>query len=580
ATASTLSETTHATNYTSADNATSAPSYQQQAYDPLAGGNTSIQRASTSATTRAASTAQADYVPPDAGVVNVKNFGAKGDGVIDDTVAINNAIKSVDRATIYFPNGTYLVSNRLETRQPNGSFFAFKSFLGQSRDGAIIKLKNNASGYGNSGSPKAVLFTTGAGWTGLSSYPTLGTGNDAFMNNVINMTINTGTGNLGAIGIDFLASNQGSVENVRIVSGDGQGSAGLYMGRAWPGPLMISKLTVEGFNYGIHVENVFYHMTLENITLKNQKIAGVYNNNNALAVRDLVSTNNVPAVRNTGAYAHVVLLDSTLSGGSSGVSAIENSSGAQLFARNIVTSGYRSAITNQGSIVPGNSVTEYVSRANTTRFPSPAQSMNLPILETPEYTNSNPADWANVVSYGATPGPDVNTAAGGYDSAAIQAAIDSGKPVVYLPRGRYDLNSTIKLRGNVRKIIGFGAILAGSVSGPGVRTENLKSDFVIIEGLRIRYGASVSVEHASPTMLVMKRLLDSASLRTIAGAGPAFMQDTCCGKNTINGTKLYARQLNIEGAPGSSVYFTNNGGEVWILGYKTDRASPLFDTKS
>lgn len=53
---------------------------------------------------------------------NVKDFGAKGDGTTDDTVAINNAISSGNRcgrgcdsstvtpAIVYFPPGTYLVS--------------------------------------------------------------------------------------------------------------------------------------------------------------------------------------------------------------------------------------------------------------------------------------------------------------------------------------------------------------------------------------------------------------------------------------------------------------------------------------
>lgn len=50
---------------------------------------------------------------------NVKAFGAKGDGLTDDTVAIQSAIEYFEtfalgsRPVIYFPNGTYLVSKPL-----------------------------------------------------------------------------------------------------------------------------------------------------------------------------------------------------------------------------------------------------------------------------------------------------------------------------------------------------------------------------------------------------------------------------------------------------------------------------------
>lgn len=45
-----------------------------------------------------------------AGVVNVKtDFGAAGDGVKDDTSAVQKAINSVDNGIIYFPGGIYLV---------------------------------------------------------------------------------------------------------------------------------------------------------------------------------------------------------------------------------------------------------------------------------------------------------------------------------------------------------------------------------------------------------------------------------------------------------------------------------------
>ena len=43
-------------------------------------------------------------------VINVKDFGALGDGVSDDTAAINLAVSSLrDGDTLYFPSGTYLL---------------------------------------------------------------------------------------------------------------------------------------------------------------------------------------------------------------------------------------------------------------------------------------------------------------------------------------------------------------------------------------------------------------------------------------------------------------------------------------
>ena len=55
----------------------------------------------------------------------MKDYGARGDGVTDDTIAINRAVSSGGRcgpdcsssttvpAVIYFPPGTYLVSSSL-----------------------------------------------------------------------------------------------------------------------------------------------------------------------------------------------------------------------------------------------------------------------------------------------------------------------------------------------------------------------------------------------------------------------------------------------------------------------------------
>lgn len=44
-------------------------------------------------------------------LINVKNYGAIGDGITDDTIAIQKAIKEAKGKSLYFPRGSYLYSN-------------------------------------------------------------------------------------------------------------------------------------------------------------------------------------------------------------------------------------------------------------------------------------------------------------------------------------------------------------------------------------------------------------------------------------------------------------------------------------
>lgn len=88
--------------------------------------------------------------PRDSGIVDVTQapYRAKGDGITDDTAAIQRAFDTnPDRgAIIYLPNGVYLISNTIgwpgnDSQQRN------TVLQGQSREGTILKLRDNCPGY-------------------------------------------------------------------------------------------------------------------------------------------------------------------------------------------------------------------------------------------------------------------------------------------------------------------------------------------------------------------------------------------------------------------------------------------------
>jgi hypothetical protein len=100
-------------------------------------------------------------------VINVKDYGAKGDGVTDDTAAINRAIsENIDISRyrsnpfIWFPDGTYLVSGPIESRivsekvakneEWSAGWRSMMILVGESCAGTIIRLADKAPGYQDS----------------------------------------------------------------------------------------------------------------------------------------------------------------------------------------------------------------------------------------------------------------------------------------------------------------------------------------------------------------------------------------------------------------------------------------------
>ena len=491
--------------------------------------------------------------PLDANFINVRDYGAKGDGSTDDTEAIRQAViqNLTQHRTLFFPIGTYLVSDVIEWKDGNGVFGAFLTWQGEGMGQTIIKLQDKSANFQNPENPQAIVRTGSLGTLN-------GQGPRAHSNYFFDMTFDIGKDNPGAIGVDFTASNTGAVENVAIVSGDGQGAVGLELTRE-VGPCLIKNVTVKGFDIGINIAAALYSITFENIHLEKQNQVGILNNSNVVAIRKLTSLNSVPAFINQGDWpGPSVLIDSELRGGSPEQVAIENS--VPLLVRNLQVEGYKAAIQNGEELIADSQVTEFISSDPINLFGSSQTTLNLPIEETPKFTDNDLNNWVNVQKYGANPNDEFD------DSDAIQKAIDSGKTTVYFPQGEYKLDKPAIVRGNVHQMIGFNS----PISAPNgfLRFENNKHP-VIVERFNCFTGSNCGLENAASQPVVLRHST-GALFSTTSAAGTWFIEDVVAPRFHLGkGQKLYARQLNCESPPPEPL-LKNDGGQAWVLGYKTE----------
>lgn len=366
-------------------------------------------------------------------------------------------------------------------------------------------------------------------------------------------------------------------------SGDGTGYCGLRLERHWPGPALVKNVAIEGFDFGIRVHHFQYSMTFEHVTLQNQNKLGIYNTNNVLAIRGLRSDNRVPVLTTQG-HSLVVLLDSELVGGSPDATAI--SGDGQLYLRRVRVEGYGTAVEDRRAkqkIAGGTTIDLHATSRYAVAGAEP-KPLDLPIVETPTFWSNDSSDWVNVRSFEhlAVRGmwkDKEGEHEGVVDwSPAIQAAIDSGKPIVDLPNGVYRVLQPIVLRGNLRMMTGFqsgitpGQPMPSHGDAPGkmgrlalIRFEGGHAEGVILQHLRI----DGIVEHAGKTPLVMRHVDFGGYRNTAEGSGDMFVEDTIGAPFHVHHhQRFFGRQINSEF--GDQPLFENRGGDVWMLGFKTE----------
>lgn len=144
-------------------------------------------------------------------LINVKDFGAIGDGITDDSIAIQTAIDSVESGSIFFPFGQYVIS-------------------------ATIILKNNihlvgvnSSGADSSGT--TILFK------GDSPY-------------AISLTGETSRENV-------------HIKNLGVINKSGNMSDGIYLNR-FTTQCMIENVAIKGFKNNLVIERAWY-CTINNL---------------------------------------------------------------------------------------------------------------------------------------------------------------------------------------------------------------------------------------------------------------------------------------------------------------------------
>ncbi len=496
----------------------------------------------------------------------------KVDGVVRSTCCVR--LPSVP--VLYFPEGTYLVSDTLCYRHKDlqntykNELNQWIRIRGAGVDRTVIRLQDGSAGFGG-GSRKPIV-----------SFMPAEKSNVSMSNYCEDLTINSGSGNPGAVGLDFYANNSGAARNLRIVSGDGSGFAGLQLGHANYSGILVKHVEVEGFDHGLHIDSGTFGMYAhaEHVSLRGQNVSGVTVGGISVSLRSIQTADVPVGLTCTSSQGFTVLVDSSLNG--RGPVGIDRQAGG-LYVSNVNMSGFDDA----------RGIDEYV-------FPSAFGGIGgkgmgrLPMEETPVYQSDGKGK-TGIRRFGAI-GNGVND-----DGPAIQAAMDSGAAEICFEPGRYLLNSPVVIPEDVGHIdFSFcdlvagvdlkesnreGFIIAGN-SGPDAPA-------LFIERLMAWEqwcGGHCTFTHASGRTVCFKDMHTQTldfyrntvtggkvffdNVATTSGAFPGARGHGRCPV-ILKGQKVWARQLNPErGEP----MILNDGSDLVLMGYKSEGGGTIVRT--
>ncbi len=479
-------------------------------------------------------------------------LGAEAGRVVDGNVYITFPKESPLIKTIYFPNGTYLVSDTVTYTfdnlfsQQNATYTCELCrnihILGESRENTVIKLADNAAGF-KEGTEKPVISFNRA------SRDDEETTNCAQMNTLEDITIDCGSGNPGAVGVLFAASNAGRIENVTVKS-DG-GLYGIKFDYSSEG--CVDDVLIEGFDYGIKTGHTS-PLIFDNIDLSGNRVAGVYTKNGNLNFKNVV-------------WGDIPSFEFLKSGNG------------------------RYYVEDENIKFTGDTTGNYVFKAE-----KPLVELNGPWPKNKRTENFD--NWACVDDFGAVGDGKTDS------TIAIQNALNSGKEVILFGEGSYVINRTLKVPATVQTIDFMYSMI---VPGYSLIIGEMEGMFDICEESKgflfaqhfcpdERFsGYFRFFKHSAKRPVVLKDISISASLYFNTADGNEVYFDNCFTHTNhyaqdclhrdgyvpvfcrvipveLHNQKAYGRNLNIERG---ETELLNDNSELLVDGYKVEGPGKL-----
>lgn len=478
--------------------------------------------------------------------------GIEAGRVQDGTLTITFPEFEPEVRILYFPKGTYLVSDTVTYTLENlkmpwycvPGYEANRNihFLGESREETVIRLADNAPGFGAGAEKPVISFVNHQLKVPREEEYT----NVAFMNTLEDLTVDCGSGNPGAVGVRYVSSNCGRIQGVDIRTEAGK--TGLFIDNN-TSQGVFTDIRITGFDYGIDMAMTCMVM-LDNLDLSGCRIAGVLSSDSTVSFQRITS-GSIPAVQFTPGGGRYFFADST-------ASYAGDTEGKHLFFED---------------------------------HPEPMREAGIP--KNPRSDRAE--EWVCVDDYGAV-GDGVTDC-----TRAIRQAMNSGKAHVIFGKGRYLIDGKIHIPASVKTVdfmfcsLACGTRLVGGEYDAAFEIAAPSEDVLFIENLSAweQFRGHIHlIKHAAKRDVCLSDIhLMTASLYVNSVPGSRVWLDNCfltTGTYTrtawipgngfvpaychiipleFHGQTVYGRQVNPERADRAAL---NDGGDVLLDGFRTE----------